>query len=311
LCSIPLYVEIKVGDEKELKIKVKQKGVQSNGDNIDAVIISVVSRDVTGCHVIKSRSVCTCFPYLTPPYLLNAMVTEDPEGDLRQDVGVHAQEPGDGRHARQRLHPHQPLHAGPQGALHMSIQIRYDAAAFVSTRAVELKVSFFFHAGVVRWTASSTWAPCRPSAPRYVAYPHFIRLIKQTHGDLMSEGHRPSPPSRPVPLAPILKLSVCVPSPHFRPIGEQQQVAPSVRLGVEVNGPLRSEFAFVKNVMARYGSTVDRGIDAAARTVSPPTKDFSVLLDLRSLRGRFYCFAFPKIASFEFEKTPTSRVFCT
>lgn len=54
LCSIPLYVEIKVGDEKELKIKVKQKGVQSNGDNIDAVIISVVSRDVTGCHVIKS-----------------------------------------------------------------------------------------------------------------------------------------------------------------------------------------------------------------------------------------------------------------
>lgn len=107
-----------------------------------------------------------------------------------------------------------------------------------------------------------------------MAYPHFIRLIRQIDGDSYHEGYRFTLPSRPVPLAPILKLFVCVPCPHFRPIGEQQQVAPSVRLGVEVNGPLRSEFAFVKNVMARYGSTVDRGIDAAARTVSPPTKRF-------------------------------------
>jgi hypothetical protein len=35
-------VEVKVGEEKELKIRVKQKGAQSNGSDIDAVIVSVV-----------------------------------------------------------------------------------------------------------------------------------------------------------------------------------------------------------------------------------------------------------------------------
>lgn len=49
---------------------------------------------------------------------------------------------------------------------------------------------------------------------------------------------------------------------------QTRQAPPEVRLSTELLGPLRREFRFLSDVVAKYYSTVDRTIDGAVHAVS-------------------------------------------
>lgn len=60
------------------------------------------------------------------------------------------------------------------------------------------------------------------------------------------------------------------PSPSIdinQPTHHLKQPLPEVRLSLELMGPLRREFRFLSDVVAKYYSTVDRAVDGAVHAV--------------------------------------------
>ena len=65
----------------------------------------------------------------------------------------------------------------------------------------------------------------------------------------------------------MLPVYVYSPVPIHRPTHPHKQPLPEVRLSLELMGPLRREFRFLSDVVAKYYSTVDRAVDGAVHAV--------------------------------------------